>query len=93
MGQLAAERIDRLETLAKTAITHDDYPLAREYVRLAQRIAERNRIALSAQFKRHTCDACDLYLIPGQTARVRVQAGTIVWTCDCGAHNRYPYDS
>ncbi|MFP4218307.1 MAG: ribonuclease P protein component 4 [Salinarchaeum sp.] len=92
MSDIAAERIDRLESLAATAAAEDDRDLARYYVRLAKRIAERNRLSLPRSFKRRTCDACDLYLLPGTTARVRLNDGVVVTTCACGAIDRYPYD-
>lgn len=89
---IAAERIDRLGTLASeaAAVGHDDR--AREYVRLARRIAERNRLALPRELKRRTCDGCDTYFRPGRTARVRLQDGYVVITCECGSQSRYPYD-
>ena len=89
---VAAERIERLHDLARkaTASGHDER--AREYVRRARRLAERNRIGLPREFTYFTCDACDAYLIPGKNARVRLQDGHIVVTCDCGEQARYPYD-
>lgn len=92
MSDIAAERIDRLASLAAEAAAEDDRDLARHYVRLARRIAERNRLSLPRSFKRHTCDACDLYLRPGTTARIRVHDGVVVTTCACGAIDRYPYE-
>ena len=89
---IAEERIATLATLARRAAAdcHDDR--AREYVRLARRLAERNRLSLPRDFKRFTCDACDAYLRPGKNARVRLQDGHVVVTCDCGAQARYPYE-
>lgn len=88
---LADERIERLAALASeaTAEGHDDR--AREYVRRARRIAERNRRSLPRRFKRFTCDACDAYLRPGRNCRVRTQDGHVVITCACGTQARYPY--
>lgn len=90
---VAAERIERLEALARAATKDGDEDLARYYVRLARRIAERNRLPLPRTFKRFTCDACDAYLVPGKNARVRLQNGHVVITCSCGAHARYPYEA
>lgn len=90
-SDVAAERIERLEVLAADATDTDDFDLSREYVRLARRIAQRHRLQLPHSFKRRTCDACDAYLRPGRNARVRLQDGHVVVTCDCGAHARYPY--
>lgn len=88
---VAEERIERLAALARAATKTGDEGLAREYVRLARRIGERNRVALPRPFRRTTCDACDRYLVPGRNARVRLQDGHVVYTCDCGAQARYPY--
>ncbi|NIB98944.1 ribonuclease P protein component 4 [Halobacterium sp. R2-5] len=90
--QLAAERIERLHALAQNAAREGDDDRAREYVRLARRLAERNRLTLPRAFRRFTCDACDAYLIPGRNARVRTRDGHVVVTCDCGSHARYPYE-
>lgn len=89
---IAAERIERLHQLARAAAADDDADRARYYVRLARRVAERNRLSLPREFRRFTCDRCDAYLRPGANARVRLQDGHVVITCDCGAHARYPYE-
>ena len=89
---VAAERIERLHNLARTATADGETERAREYVRRARRIAERNRLDLPREFLRFTCDRCDAYLRPGRNARVRLQDGHVVITCDCGEHERYPYD-
>lgn len=90
---IAAERIDRLADLARAAAHDGDDERAREYVRLARRIAERNRLEVPKGLRRRTCDRCDRYLVPGQTARVRTRDGHVVVTCECGAHSRYPYEN
>lgn len=89
---IAAERIERLHVLAREAAREGDQERAREYVRLARRIAERHRLRLPREFKRFTCDACDRYLIPGRNARFRTQDGHVVVTCECGHQSRYPYE-
>ena len=88
----AAERIDRLHALAGEAARAGDDDRAREYVRLARRLAERNRLRLPREFRRFTCDNCDAFLVPGRNARVRTRDGHVVVTCDCGAQARYPYE-
>ncbi len=88
---IASERIERLHTLAREAAEKRHDERARRYVRRARRIAERNRLSLPRAFLRFTCDRCDAYLRPGANARVRLQAGHVVVTCDCGEHARYPY--
>lgn len=89
---LADERIERLADLAREAASEDHDDRAREYVRRARRIGERNRLSLPRRFKRFTCDACDRYLLPGRNCRVRTQSGHVVITCDCGSQARYPYE-
>ena len=89
---IARERIDRLRDLAREATVDGEDDRARRYVRRARRIAERNRLALPREFTRFTCDRCDAYLRPGANARVRLQDGHVVVTCDCGAQARYPYE-
>jgi len=88
---IARERIERLRELAREATVDDETERARQYVRRARRIAERNRLSLPREFTRFTCDRCDAYLVPGRNARVRTRDGHVVITCDCGGHDRYPY--
>ena len=89
--EIAAERICRLERLARQAAADCEDDRAREYVGTARRIAERHRLELPKSFRRFTCDRCDAYLRPGKNARVRLQSRHVVVTCDCGAQSRYPY--
>lgn len=91
MSGIAADRIDRLASLAAAAARDGETDRAREYVRLARRIAERNRLRLPRRLVRFTCDDCDAYLIPGRNARTRLQDGHVVTTCDCGSQARHPY--
>lgn len=88
---LADERIDRLHELARQAAEAGHDERARSYVRRARRVAERHRRRLPRQFRRFTCGGCDAYLQPGRSARVRLQDGHVVVTCDCGVQARYPY--
>jgi ribonuclease P protein subunit RPR2 len=90
---IAAERVARLEALARAAVAEGEDDRAREYVRLARRVAERHRLRLPRSFRRFTCDACDGYLRPGHNARVRLRDGHVAVTCDCGEIARYPYDT
>lgn len=90
--EIATERIERLQALAREAVAGGHPERAREYVRRARRVAERQRLSLPRRFRRFTCDRCDVYLRPGDNARVRLQDGHVVITCDCGAHARYPYE-
>ena len=85
------ERIDRLAALARAAAKRGEDDRSREYVRTARRIAERHRLSVPREFERFTCDACDVALVPGRNARVRLQDGHVVIRCSCGATHRYPY--
>ncbi|GAB3416156.1 ribonuclease P protein component 4 [Haloparvum alkalitolerans] len=86
------ERIERLLSLAREAVVDGEFDRSREYVRLARRIAERNRCGLPRAFTRRTCDDCDVYLRPGVTGRFRTQPGHVVVRClECGATDRYPF--
>jgi ribonuclease P protein subunit RPR2 len=89
---VAVERIERLHVLAREATVAGEAERAREYVRLARRLAERQRLSLPRDFRRFTCDDCDAFLRPGRNARVRTRSGHVVVTCDCGSQARYPYD-
>ncbi|MDZ7700573.1 MAG: ribonuclease P protein component 4 [Halobacteriales archaeon] len=89
---IAAERVERLVELARAATLEDEPGRAREYVRRARRIAERHRLRQPRALTRHTCDACDRYLVVGRNARHRLQDGHVVVTCDCGHQARYPYE-
>lgn len=89
---IAEERVDRIESLAGEAAKAGDDELAREYVRLARRVAERHRLSLPRSLRWFTCDACDRYLVPGTNARVRTRDDHVVITCDCGAQSRHPYE-
>lgn len=88
---IAAERIERLGELAKRAAADGEPERAKEYVARAKRIAERQRLSLPRSITRFVCDACGARLRPGRNARIRLQDGHLVVTCDCGAHSRYPY--
>ncbi|MFC7073597.1 ribonuclease P protein component 4 [Halovenus rubra] len=88
---IAVERIERLQELARKAVQEGNKARAQRYVRRAKRIAERNRLRLPREFIRFTCDRCETYLIPGTNARVRLQDGHVVSTCDCGEQHRHPY--
>ena len=88
---IAEERIEILFDLARSAASTGEFDRSREYVRLARRSAERNRCGLPREFKRFTCNRCDVALRPGVNARVRLANGHVVTRCDCGATQRYPY--
>lgn len=90
---LPEERIDRLFALAREAALDGEFDRSQRYVGLARRVAERNRCGLPRAFKRFTCNACDVYLRPGENSRVRIGSGHVVVRCrSCNATHRYPYE-
>jgi ribonuclease P protein subunit RPR2 len=89
---VADERIEQLADRAAAATADCEVERARAYVRRARAIAQRQRLTLPKSFRHRTCDRCDAYLVPGKNARVRLQDGHVVVTCDCGAMARYPYE-
>jgi len=89
---VARERIERLHDLAREAAVAGHDERAKRYVRRARRVAERHRLGLPREFERFTCDACDAVLRPGENARVRLQDGHVVVTCECGTQARYLYE-
>ena len=89
---IAAERITTLQDRAREAARAGNFDRSRKYVRLAKRLAQRQRLSLPQKFDRFVCDGCDVYLLPDRNARVRTQVGHVVVTCDCGTQMRYSYD-
>lgn len=88
---IAVDRLGRISDLAREAGLQGEWDLSRDYVRLARRLAERHRLPFPRRLERFTCDRCDVYLRPGVNARVRLQDGHVVVTCDCGGQSRYAY--
>lgn len=87
---IAKERIERLFALAEDAFASD--PLrSKRYVTLARRIGMRQRVRIPAHLRARFCRRCSAYLVPGASARVRVQHGKVIVTClVCGHQKRYP---
>ncbi|MFH7903690.1 MAG: ribonuclease P protein component 4 [Candidatus Aenigmatarchaeota archaeon] len=91
--QIAKERILILLDLARKKVKEGEYDLARRYVELARKIALRANFRLK-KLKRTFCKKCNIPLIFGLTARVRLNKyhKTINVTCLlCGNVKRYPY--
>jgi len=92
-SEIALERINILFKLAEKNYRHSG-DLARRYLKLAKRIAMRNRIRLPQNLNRRMCKECYSYLVPGVTSRVRVRSRRephVSITCtNCGAIRRFP---
>ncbi len=90
--KIAKERIKILFDLAKEIIKKD-LKLSQRYVEIARKIALRTNFRLK-KLKRKFCKNCNTLLIPGFTARIRLNKKhkTINVTClICGSLKRYPY--
>lgn len=89
---IARRRIARLFELAHRRTIEDEPALAERAVRLARRIGMRYQTGLRPDERDRVCRSCNAYLAPGNTARIRVEAGVKKTTClRCGATRRRPY--
>ncbi|MFW5929638.1 MAG: ribonuclease P protein component 4, partial [Halobacteriota archaeon] len=88
--EIARERIETLFDLAADADVED----ATRYVGRAREVSERTRVAVPGHLKARVCDGCEVYLRPGDTARVRLRSArrhVVVRCLECGHTNRRPY--
>lgn len=86
---IAHERIEILVNRASERM-YNDYTLARRYISLAKRIAERYRIKIPKEFKLVFCKKC-LYPYRPDKFRVRVKKSRVIITClNCGNERRVP---
>jgi len=88
--RIARERIDIL--FAQAAEWADgDTGRAERCIALARRIAMKQRLRMPKRYRRQFCRTCYGYLVPGRTARVRIQHGKVIVTCLlCRDQRRYP---
>jgi ribonuclease P protein subunit RPR2 len=90
---IARDRVEVLFREAEEAALEGEVERANRYVELARRVAMRAQYALPSRYRRRVCEGCYAYLLPGETARVRLRGGTVSATCEaCGTVNRYPID-
>ncbi len=88
---MAHQRIIRLFDLAEQEFRLNPERSDR-YVKLARRIAMRYRVRMPPELKQRLCRHCHVYLVPGATARTRLQGTHITTTClSCGKQMRQPY--
>jgi len=89
---IAQQHIAHLFCMAEVA-SHDRLDLTDRYVEMAVRIARRTRVHIPAHMKRRFCRSCGAYLVPGKTARVRInqrRSTHLTVTClRCGRIARY----
>ena len=91
---LALQRIVYLYRLALNRAREGDYDLARRYVELIIRLSHKARVKPPKYIRRGYCRRCKTPLIPGVTARYRIQSegrgSRVVVTCLlCGWRRRY----
>ena len=91
--KIAKERIKLLFRMAASLV--DKNPeISRRYIKLLRKIGLRYNVRLGKEIKRSICKNCNALLIPGKTARVRINSRnkTIIIRClACGSIKRYGY--
>lgn len=86
---------ERISFLIKRAVDYKkiDYQLARRYVELATKLAERYRVKMKRYEKRSFCKNC-LYPYRSDRMRVRIKKGRVIVTClNCGKIRRFKIKS
>lgn len=92
-AEVARRRRRELLELAREAALEDRLADAGRYGELAWRLTTRYQLAASDELKQRVCRGCQSYLLPGETSRVRIEAGAVSTTClDCGRVRRIPLD-
>lgn len=92
VASVARERIEILITQAKEMV-ETDKKLSRRYVDLARRISERTKVRIPSELKKYLCKGCEIVLVPGRNARVRLYAhnsGIVITCLECGTMKRFP---
>lgn len=92
--EIARERIERLLELAEVAALDGRLDDAARYGQLAWRLTTRHRLPVEDELKQRVCRGCKRYLLPGRTARTRIEGGKVSTTCErCGRVRRIPLGS
>lgn len=92
-AEVARQRRSDLLELAREAALEGRLDDASRYGELAWRLTTRYELAASDRLKRRVCRNCHTYLVPDDTARVRIEAGSVSTTCEaCGRVRRIPVD-
>ena len=91
--RIARQRIETLYRVAQETV-HTDPGLAKRYVQLLRKIAQRTRTHLPLEVRRGICRECDTVLIQGFNSRTRLRQRReqhIAITCqNCGNITRIP---
>ncbi|MEM1794769.1 MAG: ribonuclease P [Desulfurococcaceae archaeon] len=96
LRDLALQRVEKLYEEAIKRLRVGDIDLARRYVEILLKISAKARLRPPKQIRRGYCRKCKAPLIPGLTARVRLQSegrgSRVVLTCTlCNWTRRYMY--
>lgn len=80
-------------SLAREAALEDRLADASRYGELAWRLTTRYQLGASDRLKRRVCRGCHTYLLPGESARVRLEGAKVATTClSCGRVRRIPLE-
>ena len=93
--EIAAELIDILYNLA-VAQAEKNLALSIEYVKTLRRISAHYKVGMPEGIKGRICKKCNIVLVPGLTASVRLASskGYLVYTCSrCSGESHIFYKS
>lgn len=91
--KIALERIKTLFDLAERYYLSNK-ELSKRYLQIAKRISMKSNTPIPKKLKRKYCRKCYNFLIPGKSAKVRIDSKkkVVEYTClECGRIYRYGY--
>ncbi|RLF36002.1 MAG: hypothetical protein DRN03_04240 [Thermoplasmata archaeon] len=89
--KIARERIDRLFELALEEALSHNFKRADRYVEIARDIGMKYLVRIPRKYNLFFCKKCYRFLLPGKTAKVRINRGKLVITCNyCSFIRRIP---
>ncbi len=84
-------RVKRLLELAKVSFeknNEEDEELAKKYVKLARQINKHYKANALNKKENILCKKCNVLLIPGITAKIRVSNKSVIYICKKGHQNK-----
>src|SRR3989344_6850646 len=88
--KIAEARIKLMFQLAKE-VFKEDGKLADKYVKIARRVAMKQKIRLPSSLKKRFCKHCHSYLMPSVNCRIRIHKHRIIYYClNCKHYMRHP---
>lgn len=79
--QIVLERIYRLFELAEKAFDEGEKDYAKQLIKLARKLSERNKVPVPDELKEKYCKACHAFLVIGKNARKRIKNKLLVISC------------